>query len=276
MIIYNREYFNNGCYFFLKDRGDKISLYYTVADTLTESRKKDEKKEFNKKQEKSLKQTIHKFLSSKKKLSKKEIEMELNKVQKGEIDELIDSDGTMLNSKIPPLDATLHPRKTLDQTIGMSRVTNDPVTRGYRVYWGESEEKEGEVVNEIDFSDAFGYEETKDKDYKETVKTLKQMGVENPIERTKQFGKLPKVKKKKGKLKQRLVEKEKLDEVQRNKMVKMVEDIIAKKSKGESDVVGRDQPVNKILLNNLKSIKKLAEKEGISLSQLMNALKNHE
>jgi hypothetical protein len=276
MIIYNREYFNNGCYFFLKDRGDKISLYYTVADTLTESRKKDEKKEFNKKQEKSLKQTIHKFLSSKKKLSKKEIEMELNKVQKGEIDELIDSDGTMLNSKIPPLDATLHPRKTLDQTIGMSRVTNDPVTRGYRVYWGESEEKEGEVVNEIDFSDAFGYEETKDKDYKETVKTLKQMGVENPVERTKQFGKLPKVKKKKGKLKQRLVEKEKLDEVQRNKMVKMVEDIIAKKSKSESDVVGRDKPVNKILLNNLKSIKKLAEKEGISLSQLMNALKNHE
>jgi len=276
MIIYNREYFNNGCYFFLKDRGDKISLYYTVADTLTESRKKDEKKEFNKKQEKSLKQKIHKFLSSKKKLSKKEIEMELNKVQKGEIDELIDSDGTMLNSKIPPLDATLHPRKTLDQTIGMSRVTNDPVTRGYRVYWGESEEKEGEVVNEIDFSDAFGYEETKDKDYKETVKTLKQMGVENPVERTKQFGKLPKVKKKKGKLKQRLVEKEKLDEVQRNKMVKMVEDIIAKKSKGESDVVGRDKPVNKILLNNLKSIKKLAEKEGISLSQLMNALKNHE
>jgi len=264
MIIYNREYFNNGCYFFLKDRGDKISLYYTVADTLTESRKKDEKKEFNKKQEKSLKQTIHKFLSSKKKLSKKEIEIELNKVQKGEIDELIDSDGTMLNSKIPPLDATLHPRKTLDQTIATSRVTNDPVTRGYRVYWGESEEKEGEVVNEIDFSDAFGYEETKDKDYKETVKTLKQMGVENPVERTKQFGKLPKVKKKKGKLKQRLVEKEKLDEVQRNKMVKMVEDIIAKKSKGESDVVGRDKPVNKILLNNLKSIKKLAEKEGIS------------
>lgn len=276
MIIYNREYFNNGCYFFLKDRGEKISLYYTVADTLTESRKKDEKKEFDKKQEKNLKKLIHRFLTSKKKLSKKEIDSELDKVHKGEIDELIDTDGTMLNSKIPPLDATLHPRKTLDQTIGMSRVTNDPVTRGYRVYWGESEEKEGEVVNEIDFSDAFGYEETKDKDYKETVKTLKQMGVENPVERTKQFGKLKNVKKNKGKLKQRLVEKEKLTEVQRNKMIKMVEDIIAKKSKGESDVVGKDKPVSKILLNNLKSIKKLAEKEGISLTQLLNALKNHE
>jgi hypothetical protein len=276
MIIYNREYFNNGCYFFLKDRGDRISLYYTTADTLAESRKKDDKKEFDKKKEKSLKKTIQKFLTSKKKLSKKEIDSELNKVEKGEIDELIDSDGTMLNSKIPPLDATLHPRKTLDQTIGMSRVTNDPVTRGYRVYWGESEEKEGDVVNEIDFSDAFGYEETKDKDYKETLKTLKQMGVENPVERTKQFGKLKNVKKTKGKLKQRLVEKEKLDEVQKKKMIKMVEDIVTKKSKGESDVVGKDKQVSKILLNNLKSIKKLAEKEGISLTTLMNALKNHE
>ena len=276
MIIYNREYFNNGCYFFLKDRGDKISLYYTTADTLSESRKKDEKKEFDKKQEKNLKKLIHKFLTSKKKLSKKEIDSELEKAQKGEIDELIDSDGTMLNSKIPPLDATLHPRKTLDQTIGMSRGTNDPVTRGYRVYWGESEEKEGDIVSEIDFSDAFGYEETKDKDFKETVKTLKQMGVENPVERTKQFGKLKNVKKQKGKLKQRLVEKEKLTEVQKNKMIKMVEDIIAKKSKGESDVVGKDKPVSKILLNNLKSIKKLAEKEGISLTQLLNSLKNHE
>lgn len=277
MINYNTEYFSNGRYFFLKDRGETISLYYTIAETLTESRKKDEKKVFNKKHENKLKKTIEKILNSRQKLSKKNVDNALKSIEKdGEIDEIIDADGTMLGSKIPPLDMTLHPKKTLDQTIGMSRVTNDPVTRGYRVYWGESEEKEGEVVNEIDFSDAFGYEETKDKDYKETVKTLKQMGVENPVERTKQFGKLPKVKKKKGKLKQRLVEKEKLDEVQRNKMVKMVEDIIAKKSKGESDVVGRDKPVNKILLNNLKSIKKLAEKEGISLSQLMNALKNHE
>jgi hypothetical protein len=158
----------------------------------------------------------------------------------------------------------------------MSRVTNDPVTRGYRVYWGEGEEKEGEVVSEINMEDAFGYEETKDKDYKGTIDTLKDMGVENPVERTKQFGKLKNVKKKDGKLKQRIVEKEKLSEVQKQKMVKMVEDIITKKSKDESDVVGKDSTLSKILMNNLKSIKKLAEKEGISLSQLMKALKNNE
>ena len=124
--------------------------------------------------------------------------------------------------------------------------------------------------------DAFGYEETKDKDFKDTVKTLKDMGTENPVERAKQFGKIKDVTRKNGKLKQRIVEKEKLSEVQKQKMVKMVEDIITKKSKDDSEVVGKDSSLSKILMNNLKSIKKLAEKEGISLSQLMKALKNHE
>jgi len=277
MINYNTEYFSNGRYFFLKDRGETISLYYTIAETLTESRKKDEKKVFNKKHENKLKKTIEKILNSRQKLSKKNVENALKSIEKdGEIDEIIDADGTMLGSKIPPLDMTLHPRKTLDQTIGMSRVTNDPVTRGYRVYYGESEEKDDNVVSEVNMEDAFGYEETKDKDYQGTVNTLKDMGVDNPVERTKQFGKLKDVKRKNGKLKQRIVEKEKLSEVQKQKMVKMVEDIITKKSKDDSEVVGKDSSLSKILMNNLKSIKKLAEKEGISLTQLMKALKNHE
>ena len=277
MINYNTEYFNEGRYFFLKDRGDTISLYYAIAETLTESRKKDEKKVFDKKHEKKLKKMVEKILNSKQKLSKKVVDSALKSVEKsGEIDELIDADGTMLGSKIPPLDMTLHPRKTLDQTIGMSRVTNDPVTRGYRVYYGESEEKDENVVSEVNMEDAFGYEETKDKDFKDTVKTLKNMGTENPVERAKQFGKLKDVTRKNGKLKQRIVEKEKLSEVQKQKMVKMVEDIITKKSKDDSDVLGKDSSISKILMNNLKSIKKLAEKEGISLSQLMKALKNHE
>ena len=277
MINYNTEYFSNGRYFFLKDRGETISLYYTIAETLTESRKKDEKKVFNKKHENKLKKTIEKILNSRQKLSKKNVDSALKSIEKdGEIDEIIDADGTMLGSKIPPLDMTLHPKKTLDQTIATSRVTNDPVTRGYRVYWGESEEKDENVVSEVNMEDAFGYEETKDKDFKDTVKTLKDMGVDNAVERTKQFGKLKNVKKKNGELKQRIVEKDKLTEVQKEKMVKMVEDIIAKKSKDESDVVGKDSTLSKILMNNLKSIKKLAEKEGISLTQLMKALKNNE
>lgn len=275
MINYNTEYFKNNLYFFLKDRGEKISLYYSVAETLSESRKTDEKKEFNKKNEKKLKSSIYKLLNSKQKISKKQVDKELDNVD-GEIDELVDSDGTMLNSKIPNLNMTLHPRKTTDQTIAMSRVTNDPVTRGYRVYWGESEDEQENVVSEVDYSDAFGYEETENKDYKETVKTLKQMGVENPVERAKQFGKLPKAKRKNGKLKQRLSEKETIEETQKKMAIKMVEDILTKKSKGDSDVVKKDESISKILKNNLKAIKKLAEREGISLTQLIKILKSGE
>ena len=45
-----------------------------------------------------------------------------------------------------------------------TRQTNNPVTRGYRVYWGESEDEDGNVINEINFLHTFGYEETKDLD----------------------------------------------------------------------------------------------------------------
>jgi hypothetical protein len=31
----------------------------------------------------------------------------------------------------------------------MARITNDPLTRGYRVYYGEGEEGSDEVINEV-------------------------------------------------------------------------------------------------------------------------------
>lgn len=278
MINYNTEYFKNNLYFFLKDRGEKISVYYSVAETLSESRKIDEKKEFKKKNEKKLKSSIYKLLNSKQKISKKQVDKELDNVD-GEIDELVDSDGTMLNSKIPNLNMTLHPRKTTDQTIAMSRVTNDPVTRGYRVYWGESEEKDENVVSEVDYSDAFGYEETKDKDFKDTVKILKKMGAENPVERAEEMGKSAKLdntKKKKGAfVRQRLAEKDSIEEQQRKQMIKMVEDILTKKSKDDSGVI-KNNGISKILMKNLQSIKKIAEKEGISINMLIKSLKSNE
>jgi hypothetical protein len=277
MVEYNTEYFENGVYFFLKDKKDKIDLYYTVAETITESRKKDEKKEFPKKSENLLKNYISKILKNKKKRTKKEIDADLEKIKKsGEIDELVDSDGTLSNSRVPFLNMYLTPKKTMDQTVPMARVSNDPVTRGYRVYWGESEEKDDNVVSEVDYSDAFGYDETEDKDFKGTVNTLKKMGVENPVERAKQFGKLPKAKKKNGMLRQRLSEKDSIEEEQKKRMEKMVEDILTKRYQDDSEVVEKESGINKILMKNLQSIKKLAEKEGISVSQLIKMLKNNE
>ena len=183
MIKYNTEYFRNNCYFFLKDKGDKIDVYYSVADTLTESRKKDKKIVVDKKFEEKLKKAINKVLNSKEKVSKKEVD--------GELEELIDYDGTFLGSNIPFLNMTLTPHKTMDQTVSMARTTNDPVTRGYRVYWGEGEEKGKNIVNEIDYSEAFGYVETEDsKSYDEASKILKKMGIDDDIERDDRLKKL--------------------------------------------------------------------------------------
>ena len=277
MINFNTEYFSNGNYFFLKDRGDKISLYYSTADTLTESRKNDDRMDFDKKNSKNVKTMINNILKSKKKLSKGDIKKRFDKSKtSGEIEELVDDDGTMLSSKIPNLNMALTPRKTMDQTVHMSRTTNDPITRGYRVYYGESEEGTDEVINEVDYSEAFGYEETKDMDYKDTVKTLEDMGVENAEERADEFGKIRKAKKKNGILKQRLAEKETLEERQHRLMKKMVEDILTKKPKTDSDVIKKDTGVSKILLKNIQSIKKIADKEGISINALIKALKSNE
>ena len=276
MINFNTEYYSNNYYFFLKERADKISLYYSIADTLTESRKNDERIDFDKKDSKKVKNIVGNVLKSKTKVSKNALTKKLKSIKpKKEIDELVDSDGTMLSSKIPFLNQTLTPHKTTDQTVAMSRITNDPVTRGYRVYYGEGEEGNDEVINEVDYSEAFGYEETKDMDFNNTVKTLKKMGVENAIERAKQFGKLPKQKREDGELKQRLSEKDSIEEQQRKKMIKMVEDMLTKKSSNNSDVV-KDKGISKILLKNIQSIKKIADKEGISINMLIKALKSNE
>jgi hypothetical protein len=285
MINFNTEYYSNNYYFFLKERADKISLYYSIADTLTESRKNDERIDFDKKDSKKVKNIVGNVLKSKTKVSKNALTKKLKSIKpKKEIDELVDSDGTMLSSKIPFLNQTLTPHKTTDQTVAMARITNDPVTRGYRVYYGESEEGSDEVINEVDYSEAFGYEETKDMDFEDTVNTLKEMGVENAIERAKQFGKLPKEEVENGELKQRLSEKDSIEEQQRKKMIKMVEDMLTKKTKSSdvvkksssnSDVV-KDKGISKILLKNIQSIKKIADKEGISINMLIKALKSNE
>ena len=285
MINFNTEYYSNNCYFFLKERENKISLYYSIADTLTESRKNDERIDFDKKDSKKIKNIVGNVLKSKTKVSKNALTKKLKSIKpKKEIDELVDSDGSMLSSKIPFLNQTLTPHKTTDQTVAMARITNDPVTRGYRVYYGESKEKSDEVINEVDYSEAFGYEETKDMDFDDTVKTLEEMGVENAIERAKQFGKLPKEEIENGELRQRLSEKDSIEEQQKQKMIKMVEDMLTKKSKssdvvnkslGNSDVV-KNKGVSKILLKNIESIKKIADKEGISINMLIKAFKSNE
>jgi hypothetical protein len=265
MIAIDTELYSSPYYFLLRDKGNKYSLYFSVETTLTEARRKDEKIDFDKKHGDKVRRRLSKIAKEKKVKSTKEV--------KGEIEELINADGSMANSKVPILDPKLHPKKTMDQTVPASRITNDPVTRGYRVYYGESVEE----VDEEDMSKAFGYQETSGKTPDQTIKILHKMGVENPVERAEEMGKDPKLNKKKIKgsdMRIRITEKETLEEIQRRKMIKVVEDILMTKKEKDSDVREKESEVPSVLLKNIKSLKKQADKHGISMSTLIKALKS--
>ena len=57
-------------------------------------------------------------------------------------------------------------------------------------------------------------------------------------------------------------------------MSKMVEDIVLnKKNKSKEINKKEEKPTTKLIMKNLESLKKLAEKEGINLSDLIQNLK---
>lgn len=181
---------------------------------------------------------------------------------KGELDELVDADGTFLSSKIPILDPHLHPKKTMDQTVAMSRNIYDIFRMGYRRYFyeedmskvfGREEETDFMSYDEtVDFlSDLLGIDDTKSKSQKKEIES-------DAEERAKEMGKIP------GKKRiQRLFEKE--EDVK--------EDILVKKTKVNGDVK-KTEISSKILKRNIEFVKKQAEKEGITINDLIKMLKS--
>jgi len=272
------ETFSNNYYFFLKEREDDVALYYSISNTLNEARKNDEIMIFEKKNVEKIKKEIKKIQKEKKLKNTEDLKSRLKNF-KGEIGELVDYDGTFLSSKIPIINPKLSPIKTTDQEVVATRQTNNPVTRGYRVYYGESIE-DGPVL-EVDMEGAFGYEETKDMDGKKTFKYLvKNMGMEpeDAKDRTEKFGKDIKDKKEKNtpkKIKSKkdfvgtfnLFEKRKIEEKRNEDARKLIEDILVQKNKRDSDITKKEPKMSKTFLNNIKSLKKMADKEGISLGK---------
>lgn len=193
------------------------------------------------------------------------------KKPQGEIDELIDFDGTMNNSKIPPLNLGLTPRKTTDQTVAAARITADPLLRGYRVFYTESE------IKEEDFSTAFGYDETKDMDAEEAIDYfVDELGFdEDKAEgRVEELGKTPELdgQKTKGaftrmRLKEKFYTKKEMKEI--------IDGIVSKKSETR-DIQFAPKEMSKIITRNIQTLKKLAEKDGISVNQLISMLKNEQ
>lgn len=292
MIELGKEYFEKPYYFFLKDKGDKIAVYYSVSETLTESRKNDDVIEIEKSALEDIQKFINKVIKSGKKITRERIHAMLDskrigkKNEDGEIDELVDPDGSIIGSSIPILNQRNLAKKTTDQTVRMTKANQFPFIR---VYYGESEEEKGQSINEVDQSESFGFEETEDAPtYDVANKILKKMEVEDPIERDerlKRFGfdrkldKQLKQEKKMGKCKNCFT-KRRLSELEKEKMEKMIDEILLTKKSKDKEMVKKTKdeknPVSKILIRNIEAIKKLADKENISIEKLIKHLKQGE
>ena len=383
MINFNTEYFKKPYYFFLKDKGDKMSLYYSVSENLNEAKQIDSRMDFDKSEEKNIKTFISVILSEGKKMSTGEItgrlkkykegitkefketkllikiilssakqylkdkDFELSKEEKdfikdqsgdiakliplivlqllpgstlatpfiiefgkklgikmnskipekykekeiegeGELAEFVDADGTLLGSNIPMLDQQMHPHKTLDQTVKMARANQWPY---YKRYWGESIENNiKNLLDEVDQSESFGFEETEDvSTYDEADEIFKdELGVEDDIEREERVKRLGfdrnldkqlRNEKKRG-MCRNCFTKRRLSELEKEKMTNLIDEILLTKKKKSNDVVSKDESedsaVSKILIKNIESIKKIADKEGISINKLIKHLKEGE
>jgi hypothetical protein len=66
-----------------------------------------------------------------------------------------------------------------------------------------------------------------------------------------------------------------LSEIQKQKAIKVVEDLLVKKkSSNNADVNKKELETSRMLKRNLTVLKKQAEKEGISVSELIKMLKS--
>ena len=228
------------------------------------------------------------------KLNSKIPEKHKEKKSGGEIEELVNSDGSMIGKSTPMLDLGMHPRKTMDQTVIATRQTNNPVVRGYRVYYGESEEKDDEkMLDEYDLKPTFAYDETENvSTYDEADEVLIDLGIEDDCERHERLevlgfdpnlDKQLKQEKKRGECKNCFT-KRRLSELEKQKMTKMIDEIIVGKKSNDNDFVKKTKeeededksPISKILMRNIESIKKIAEKEGISLNKLFKHFRQSE
>jgi len=294
MLKLNEEYFMEPYYFFLKEKGDKVAVYYSVSNTLTESRKEDDVIEVDKEVFEEIQKLISKILKSGKKLSKEQVHKLIDSKSKkketdGEIGELVDPDGSIISSSIPILNQRNLAKKTMDQTVRMTKANQFPFIR---IYYGESEESKSNTISEVDQSESFGFEETEDAPtYDVANKILKKMAVEDPIERDerlKRFGfdrqldNQLKREKKRGKCRNCFT-KRRLAELEKQKMDKMLDEILLSKKSKDKEVVKKtkvdtknDTPIYKILMRNIEAVKKLADKEGVDIDDLVKRLKQGE
>ena len=259
-----KEYYIDPYYFYLNESEDGFDLYFSSEATLLEARKNEKNMKIKKEKVDDVKKYFKKISKEKEKKSTDKI--------KGEIEELVNDDGSMISSRIPIINKRLAPRKSIDQTVAAAVQPYDLFRRSYsfRSYFGES-----------DMSAAFGYEETKDMDGPETYEYFKdelEMEPDEAKDRTEQQGKDPSGKKdKKSKYKNDpdFISRQTIVELQKDKAIKVVEDILVNKKK-DTDINKKETSSDELptlVKKNLKSLIKHAESNGVSKEELIKLIK---
>jgi ribosome assembly protein YihI (activator of Der GTPase) len=293
MIKLNEEYFNSPYYFFCKDKGNKIAIYFSVSNTISESRKNDEVIVVDKEIFKDIQKIISNILNSGKKLSKQYIHKLLSSKSKsnnksnGEIDELVNPDGSIIGSNIPILNQRNLAKKTMDQTVKMARSNQFPY---FRWYWNESKENNSDkLLDETDQSETFGFEETEYvSTYDKADEIFKdELGVEDDMEREERVKRLGfdrnldkqlRNEKKRGRCKNCFTKRRLSEFVKQN-----VDEMIFSKKSKEKEFVKKNKlddsensVMSRLLIRNIEAIKRLAEKENIKIEKLIKHLKQGE
>ena len=293
MIKLNEEYFNSPYYFFCKDKGNKIAIYFSVSNTISESRKNDEVIVVDKEIFKDIQKIISNILNSGKKLSKQYINKLLSSKSKsnnksnGEIDELVNPDGSIIGSNIPILNQRNLAKKTMDQTVKMARSNQFPY---FRWYWNESKENNSDkLLDEVDQSETFGFDETEyvstydkaDEIFKDELGVMDDCEREERVRRLgfdKNLDKQLRQEKKRGKCKNCFTKRRLSEFVKQN-----VDEMIFSKKAKEKEFVKKNKlddsensVMSRLLIRNIEAIKRLAEKENIKIEKLIKHLKQGE
>ena len=190
--------------------------------------------------------------------------------QEGELDELVDYDGSIMSSKIPMGSET-------NQTIGTTKTTDDisRATSQYGVwsnggnffkrYYGESVEE----VSEIDKTGVLGVEETDQLDfdgaveyYENELSIPKDEAIER-VEKERGPEKLEKNKSDGSFTRHRLTEKERLTKIAEDKAKDMLEVLLSDKDDSK-DLSSSDN----LLKSKITSLIKLAQANNVSVEDL--------
>ena len=188
-----------------------------------------------------------------------------------EVNELIDFDGSMVSSKIPPGtdgNKTIGARKTTDDKVKATSQAGVWTGGGhyFKRYYGESVEE----IGEHDMSEVLGFEDTEFKNAEETIKYFETEHDMDEIEASERAESMGKTKNLDDNGQQRLTEKEKLKKVSEEKARNMIEVILSNRDE-DMDIKSSKST---LLDTKIKQLLRLADTEGLSIDQLISKIKS--